>query len=261
MNILVDCNEEIDFLAKRFYKFSSNDQLKVLDLETLCDILTNPNLCLYDESCLLYFILDLVKEDKKFYCLFEYLEFTELTVNDIEMFINIFNINYLSGSIWKSLCSRLVQKINYESSITRYSNDINTTEHYPVFDPNDNNANQKMNGIIRYLSEKCNGNIMEKNVINIKYSDEHPINISSIVDLDVDSSFYTSAKPGSFIMIDFKDNFVIPQFYSIKSAGFANLRSWVFEISSDGENWKEIDRHDDSADLKKKKYNFYLSNS
>lgn len=114
-------------------------------------------------------------------------------------------------------------------------------------------------GIMHYLSKKRhNINIHDFKIIEITsnsilWNDRlyHPKNL---VDYRSNSNFYHSEnKPGIFVSFDFKDKRVQLSGYSIQShevgESQGNLRNWVIEVSNDGKNWEEIDRHSDAPEL------------
>ena len=71
-------------------------------------------------------------------------------------------------------------------------------------------------------------------------------------DFDTKSEFQSKDKPGQWICYDFLDARVSPTSYSIKSSrgstGYNHPKSWVLEVSTDGQTWTVVDRHvDDNA--------------
>jgi hypothetical protein len=72
-------------------------------------------------------------------------------------------------------------------------------------------------------------------------------------DLASDSIFDSANLLGGWICYDFKEARVSVMNYSMRAAahtsGGCNLRSWVLEGSTDGENWTELDRQEDSRAL------------
>lgn len=114
-------------------------------------------------------------------------------------------------------------------------------------------------GIMHYLSKKQhNINIHDFKIIEITsnsilWNDKiyHPKNL---VDYRSNYNFYHSEnKPDIFVSFDFKDKRVQLSGYSIQShevgESQGNLRNWVIEVSNDGDNWEEIDRHSDDPEL------------
>ena len=103
-------------------------------------------------------------------------------------------------------------------------------------------------GIIHQLSEECNGNVVEKNVVDVTASTcLNGYEIKNIVDFNNDKEFWTENKENSFIKYDFKSKKIRPICYSIKSGkyqcGDAHPKNWVIEGSNTGSenDWTILD--------------------
>ena len=109
-----------------------------------------------------------------------------------------------------------------------------------------------LNGIIAKLTRDCGGNVHEKGVVEVTASgccggtDNEPKNA---VDLGTNTWFGSEGKANSWICYNFKKWRVAPASYSIRSARGSFPRSWVFEVSNDGEKWEVVDRRDNNSDL------------
>ena len=76
---------------------------------------------------------------------------------------------------------------------------------------------------------------------------------SNAANLDNSDCNCTTNEKDSFICYDFFDQRVIPTGYSLMSVNDDwPLRSWVVEVSNDGDSWIEVDRHINSDALKGK---------
>jgi hypothetical protein len=54
----------------------------------------------------------------------------------------------------------------------------------------------------------------------------------------------------NWICYNFNSRRILPTHYAIRSArGGQDLKSWLIEASTDGQDWKEIDRREDSTQL------------
>ena len=114
-----------------------------------------------------------------------------------------------------------------------------------------------LDGIIASFTRQCGQNVHDAGIVNVTssafFDSRYPKNA---VDLETNSSFVSEDAANSWICYDFKDTRVIPTSYSVRSIGggpgAANLKSWVVEVSNDGEEWTEIDRQDDNTDLNEK---------
>jgi hypothetical protein len=82
--------------------------------------------------------------------------------------------------------------------------------------------------------------------------DYAPLNVA---DLEArDSHFWSKNQPNEFITYDFKEMTVLAKQYAIRSTsegakGHHHLKSWVVEVSEDGEEWVEVDRRVDDQNL------------
>ena len=119
-------------------------------------------------------------------------------------------------------------------------------------------GSNSLDGIIRYLSNACGGNVHDKGVVEITSSP--PCSSSAghaaknVADVTVDSYFHSNDSANQFVCYNFKDKTIIPTHYSIRShysssPGNHNLKSWVVETSTDGNVWTEVDRHENNGDL------------
>ena len=154
--------------------------------------------------------------------------------------------------------------LNFQSRITsidvfqkRYQNIIKNFEY-------DNNQDHAFNGILAYLSDKCNGNILEKNVIKFTYSSicgghskkEHIFNLNDKKTyFQFDGAIDGELKKSWFI-IDFGLEMKIrPNKYSIRSRESKkednHMMNWNIEGSNSGEenDWKILDFKNDEKSL------------
>lgn len=129
------------------------------------------------------------------------------------------------------------------------------------FDNDMNNCNKKEipGGIIKYLTNKCGGNVDEKGVVNVSgsslYKPDPPTKWppKRAAEIDItDSSYISGNLPNSWLKYDFIGSKVRPTHYLIRSKhdllkGCCHLKTWVIEGSnSDQENdWKILDTRSD----------------
>jgi hypothetical protein len=113
-----------------------------------------------------------------------------------------------------------------------------------------------LQGIIAYLSEKHQGNIMEKGIICVRASSEYGPSymVKNIVDLTGNNRFCSQNQKDGWVEYDFKDMRIWPSHYTIRSMfdygpGHCHLKSWVVEVSSNGRDWKVADRRDNNSQL------------
>lgn len=119
---------------------------------------------------------------------------------------------------------------------------------------NPDEESKLLDGIIASFTRQCGGNVHDKGIVNVTSSSVHDVfSPKNAVDLETDSRFVSQDEPDSWICYDFKDARVIPRSYSVRSIGSgpgaAHLKSWVVEVSDNGEKWTEVDRQDGNTDL------------
>ena len=234
----------IDFASQNFEHINKSEMSK-LNIEM---ILKNKNLQLSNEDSLMEFIINLYEKNHEYSILFENVIFTNLTNGMIEKFISIFDIEFLGTNTWISICKRLLltPTKNIESA-TRYNEKENSSIEFK-FD-----ENNKFNGIIKYLSKKTNGNILENGTVGITTnSQDEDCPLKNLVDLDSNHYYRSVENPLAIITFDFKDRFVQLTNYSIKTGTWntngGHLKDWIIEGSMDGNKYDEIDsRKNDSS--------------
>ena len=106
-----------------------------------------------------------------------------------------------------------------------------------------------LNYILKYLSEKFEGNVHTKNVVNITASSiDWSRPVENIVEDDNDKDFFTYNEPDSWIKFDFKERKVLLDHYTLKTwsgdESCAHLKNWVLEVSDDDNNFTEIDKRE-----------------
>jgi hypothetical protein len=115
----------------------------------------------------------------------------------------------------------------------------------------------ELDGIIAGLTRQAGGNVAEKGVIAITASgciDSSRFAPKFAADLMNDSVFVSGNEPNQWIAYDFLERRVRITHYTLRSRfdGWINSnnpKSWVIEISLDGQGWTEIDRKEDNGDL------------
>jgi septal ring factor EnvC (AmiA/AmiB activator) len=124
-----------------------------------------------------------------------------------------------------------------------------------------------LRGIIAYLTKEYGGNVHDQGIVKISssgaYTEQPETSPKVIADLKSKSCFVSAFRkkdeaiadtPNKWLCYDFKNRRVIVTNYTIRSMynGYVNgpnLKSWLIQVSLDGEEWTEIDRRDSNADL------------
>ena len=245
-------DKEIDFISSNFYKICENkfDKFENLHLETIYEIVTNEKLHINDEDQLLNFINKLYSKNVKYSILYESVYFINISSKLMNDFIEIFDLNEITNSIWIQLCNRIKQEIK----INKEKNDLNKKRYKKSdlkFLINDKNS---FSGIINYLNNKSNGKI--ENEIDITSSSlKHPNDERykpKVVTLfnDNDKFFWSENQENNWLCFDFNHYKIIPTHYTIKSIKNNNDRhpkSWVIEGSNDKISWVPLDVQNDCS--------------
>lgn len=193
--------------------------------------------------------------------LLDAIEIRNLSEQKFISFLEMINPNLISSDLWNNICSRFVSKggRSKQDKSQRYKiENISSNENYTNF----------VKGIISQLSEKCNGNVIEKNIVRVTVSSQfnnNNYNYKNIVELKNNDLYFSSNdKPDSWVQFDFKNIKIKPNGYSITSApfesGFYHPTKWVIEGSDNGKtDWETLDSQN-NRDLNgkniTKKYNF-----
>jgi hypothetical protein len=237
-----DLSTELDFIASKFDEFDdpfSTLKAKELEFWMIERIVSSGELKLKSEDSLYTFICAGLESNPDFFSLFEHVEFASLSTAHMKKFCELSCrwFDRFTVSIFERLRQRLIIPITPFASSLFYED-----------------------GILRFLTKQCGGNVHEKGEIEIGYSSLHPSSewqhFARVVDLDdkaIHSVFISSNKPDSWLSYDFRSRRVYPTKYYIRSRNYHthHMRSWVVEGSNnrDGNQWIELDRRDDIDDL------------
>ena len=228
----IQFEEEISFISNNFDSFHTKypESISTLDVNIIERIISNDEMKLNNEEELFDLILELYGKSKEYSILFSYVNFNNLSIESIKKFTNNFDINDINSHIWKNIRQRLEQDISHQ--------DISTD---PI---------EHQNHILKYLSEKFEGNVHTKNVVEITASSigDNNLPVENIIEEDDDKYFCTDNEPDSWIKFDFKERKVLLDRYTLKTyyghEGCGHLKNWVLEVSDDDNNFTEIDRRE-----------------
>jgi len=228
----------------------SIEELKTLDFYIVEQIFSSSSLQLQDEDSLVETIIKLSREDKNYFCLFEYVFFPNVTTGKLEEFVREFDIEYMSNGTWSSICDRLLNRKRNEIPNERYKirYEYKEIKH---------EEGKEFEGIMRHLTRETGGNIHDNGTIEIKsnsiVNDDNNYHPKNLVDYDKTNIIHSKDESGVFIVFDFKDREIQLTNYSIQSASngpnCGNLRNWKLEVSQDGKTWTPVDEHQDDGTL------------
>ena len=246
-------NKEIDFISENFFELDENhkENLEKLSLTTLSRIFENSKLHLRNENQLLNIVNYLYKKDPKYSVLYGYIIFTNVDLDEIDEFIQIFDVNDITTDIWQSIAVLLKQKISKSHKTSKIQNRYNKCkEKIPIL----YEEKKELDGVINYLRNKSNNNVSNKVIVTSSSCLNEIFNPCNVLIYDDKSKYFLSEnKPDAFICFDFKKKKVIPTNYTIRSAPYddgAHPKSWAIEGSNDNENWNILDTQDNCSKLK-----------
>ena len=114
---------------------------------------------------------------------------------------------------------------------------VETKQHITIHYPG-----QNYNGVINYLKQKSNIN----DEINLSCSSKHFGELRNLLKFEGTDPFYTKSEKDSWICIEFKNYYIIPTIYTLKSHDNSprgrQTRNWVIEGSLDNQHWNIIAR-------------------
>ncbi|KAK8842714.1 hypothetical protein M9Y10_025575 [Tritrichomonas musculus] len=225
-------------------------KLRSLSYDIIEEIISSESLKLHEEDTLLQFVIELYENNHNNASLFEYIIFQNVSDDTFKNFITKFEINDVNEGIWKSVCHRLLspKTKKTESSFiqNRYLENIREFEYIKGYE---------FQGIMRYLTQKTGGNIHDNGTIEITTNSFSKANYQpkNLVDYDKDNYYHSNDDIMANIYFDFKEKSVQLVNYTIKSYSqesyTGHLRSWTIEVSDNGKDWLEIDRHEDDDSL------------
>jgi hypothetical protein len=247
---LLPTEADISFFASHFNSVSGQREIRGLEVDLFSRVLSDSALCLESEDSLFRFIETLCGEDESYRVLIDFVEAQYLSDSCIGDYISFVEAVGISGSVWKSICGRLLLPV---APRTRKSGTKHGYLDFPV--PSD--ASPAFTGIFRYLCKECKGNPHVSNKIRVSANDENEELKGKVYDL------ISTPDPGKpwgtwnnavdhYIKIDFRDSVVRPSGYTLKAHNYSwggdgyHTRSWRFQGSNDGSQWDTLDTRSDS---------------
>lgn len=230
----ISIDEEVEYFASFFYEIFDLDQIKdklyKINYSILYQILTNEKLVLKNEGQLANLIMTLAEKlkDESFYSLFEFVQFENLTLTEMNNFLNHFESVFINKKIWEKLKIRLQSDI-----ITQKIDNLNRYKSISFdYDINDNKNEGILNYFLNSLEKTDN-----RNLINVSSSSGNAENILQ------NQEFSTSNIPNSWILFDFNSFRIFLKSYSIKCYSTVpyNMKQWVVEGSNNLNEWIELD--------------------
>jgi hypothetical protein len=121
-------------------------------------------------------------------------------------------------------------------------------------------------GNIGHLMRECDGNVHDRHVVEVACGsferETFGVNphfpAKNAADLEISSCFQSASRStenvpltrNNCLCCDFKERRIVPPHCAIRTdLGYAHLKSWLAETSADGEDWREVSREEDNAQL------------
>lgn len=259
---------EVEYISSHFHELCENhdEEFIPLQISTLTDIISNDHLRLKDEDQLIQFINRLSSQNDEYSVLYDHVFFPNVSANLMAEFLANFEVDQIDCSIWKSLCERLilpVKPVENKKISNRYFDVFYWQQFYYETD-------KPFNGIVDYLTKKTGGFI--ENEIDVTssgvYNNDNMRNPRNVLLFNEKGKyFYSAQKSGSWLCLIFKNSFVIPSAYSLRTGNFGpsggHMKNWALEGSLDNENWVILDNQNDCAFLKGSQFfhTFKIENS
>ena len=236
----------IKYASEHFYELPK-EKVQTLDIEFITEILKREDLRIKSEDSLLELILELYEKDHRSSYLFEYINFSNLSRSSISKFIDSFDIEYMNHGTFKKICESINVTKENDKTERRYETPSLEFKY---------KKGEEFNGIMKYLSDKSGGNIHDNGTIEITSNSIGYRVPKETVDYQNDGSafrFNNNSTPNAEICFDFKNMQVQLTSYSIKSINWNkdddHLKSWILEVSKDGNKWEKIDEHNNDSQL------------
>ena len=233
--------DELNYISSHFDELYNEyeEQLSLLDCDILERIFHNPNLKVLNEDILFTFALNLYEQSDQYSSLFENILFSNVSKNNIQKFLELFDVNQINAEIWRRLSERILNDLSTDSLEAMYNQNI---------DQYNSRYGHKLN-IIEYLTQKCGGNVKEKGEIIVKSSKSNG-ELENIFEQSDDKSFCTANNSNGWILFDFKQRRVQIDTYSLKTGKSQyHLKNWCLEASDDGNIFEVIGREEDCSKL------------
>ncbi|KAK8888785.1 hypothetical protein M9Y10_033524 [Tritrichomonas musculus] len=242
---------EIEFISGHFYEIDIGE-LKKFGNDIISEVLKSSCLKIESEDSLLDFLIEIYSGDRSASFLFDYVVFENVSDESLMHFYESFDIDDIDHEVWKMIVDRSIKskvKPTDQKFEKRYFDKSVSSFLYE--------KGKEFKGIVNHLTEKTGGNIHSNGTIKVtsnNYSSSwEPWNL---LDFDKDNGYSPGGNWDVYVCYDFKEKKVKITNYSINSIKGNNdghhLKSWVVEVSDDGNKWTTIDEQKDSKKLKGK---------
>jgi hypothetical protein len=111
-------------------------------------------------------------------------------------------------------------------------------------------SEESLNGIIFDLTRKHGGNVQDKGIVLMTSKSVSEGDLKNLVDLTSRSEFKSENESDQWVCWEFRETWIRPTHYTIRSSKDNYPKSWAFEGSTNGEDWTELDRRKNDSHLR-----------
>jgi hypothetical protein len=255
-----DISADLEFISSHLYE--DLRALRSLSYPLIYEILSHRSVQVESEDSVLEFVSECTCDQREFLSLFEFVKLEYCSVKSIKHFYGTFleGLDNMNLSLWYCLRARLALPISGTTE-REFLPSMKKGWIRSCCETTDVEADVP-DGIIGYLTREWGGNVHDRKIVDITsstpWSNEDRCAAKNAADLSSGSYFQSWEGCGgpreNWICYDFKDRRIVPTHYAIRSydnqgLGRSHLKSWLVETSLDGDDWQEVDRHEDNNEL------------
>jgi hypothetical protein len=235
-------DQELDYIASHLSEFSDAD-FRHFRLEDLYTIFFSDNLRVDDESSVFQLVMKIIRnQDHRARVLLYSIAYENLTVAEMVEFADEVTNSELTGSIFHSLCKRLVRCVNRRKyPVRRLSDDQEFTYR----------EGTSFDGFFDAVHRLWNRNAHDEGIVTITTSDG--TSAAKVIDRNWKECWVSKNIPNSWVQFDFMDRVFQLTHYTLKTfiggPDSGHLKHWVVEGSNNLKDWTEIDRRDNCTGL------------
>lgn len=129
-----EIDKEIESISREFFQFKEEEKkrLQRFPKRIIESIIGHQSLQLESEDSLLEFVNELYAKDREMVDLYSYVYFINVSKNEMRKFVELFEKDDLTGSLWMRLCERLCDEYEFDLS-KRYQNGSKSVRNKPTF--------------------------------------------------------------------------------------------------------------------------------
>lgn len=246
-----EIDKEIESISREFFQLKKEEKkrLQRFPKRIIESIIGHQSLQLESEDSLLEFVNELYAKDREMVDLYSYVDFINVSKNEMRKYVELFEKDDLTGGLWMRLCERLCEEDEIDLS-KRYQNGSKSVRNKTDIWMEIMYVGQEFDGLLNFLRNKAS--IQDE--INISCSSLSHGVLETIYQFEgKESSCWTNNSPNSWVCFEFKRHEIIPKHYTIRTYRYGvngtHLKSWILEGSRDHNSWTILDEENDCSYL------------